>query len=91
MRCSLSAQDCYLDSCVGCIFRKRICPSEPFNYECPDCDGKFMTPVVEETRETKPVDIKEIGNAEIIARHIRPILRYKCPFCGWVMEGFIND
>jgi len=81
-------------SCYGCSYNPQSNPngitynySLQFNYECPDCHGKFRIAVVEATVETKIMNIKEIGNPSLIAQQIIPILKYKCPFCGRIMEG----
>jgi len=61
---------------------------QSFNYECPDCHGKFTTPVSEETGETELMDIKEIGTPDVIIyQKIVPVLRYVCPFCERLLKG----
>jgi len=50
MYCPYLKGDCYSGiNCVECscfvsYWNKINHPIQPFNYECPDCHGKFMTP-----------------------------------------------
>ena len=84
--CTSRQMWCYKDYCDGC-YPYTFPINQQFNYEC-SCGGKFMTPSSEETGETKLSDIYEIGNPTVVVAHeSKPVLRYKCPFCGRIMEG----
>ena len=92
MYCSFLNGECYYQQCLSCCHYLDSCSAilypQQFNYECPDCHGKFTTPVSEETGETELMDIKEIGTPNVIVyQKIVPVLRYVCPFCGRLMKG----
>ena len=50
MWCYLANQECYQVTCYGCtLFNPKNYIQQQFNYECPDCHGKFnysATPAV---------------------------------------------
>ena len=72
---------------VNCDLQCDTCSSNPnkviastsvqsFNYECPDCHGKFNQPVI---KQIPQVNCSDTGVAWKII--------HNCPFCGRLMEG----
>jgi len=51
MWCYLSNLECYQPTCIGCCHANQnypiyYNPSPQFNYECPDCHGRFNFPSI---------------------------------------------
>jgi hypothetical protein len=45
MYCNYLQGECYGGTCNGCCYRfPSKVPIQEFNYECPDCHGKFNYP-----------------------------------------------
>lgn len=76
--------------CTGCSYNPysnpnggSFNPPSQFNYECPECHGKFNSA----TYRWISTEIKEIGSDTVIGNKGQGYYAFICPFCGRIMKG----